>query len=688
MAYFSTDVPAQESLATMPSGMTFAQKARAAELNASKRRQAARETEDEVPELAPVSLGALKFTKRTRGKGFQATTLDELIEEDASSDAALSQLPSSYATRSSTPNNGLVSDQYRGGIKTTDAIITNEGSSGPGLQYSPPRSDYSHDLLQKRSTTSSPLSDNYSQWSADMARQAGYSQYRYGALSSTSAPSHPASRQSSAMSRQAGMQAIRAGNLSLPPRSQADNTLSKAQHSPYGYANRNYTSSEESQIPAGKENCSSPVPSRRDSGVNDQGGSAIDDPFAKQAYLSTYTKGPAHRLAPNPRAAVRMPPAVKGTLDHAYRFPSGSDHSSLGRGAYPQGPPPPSLAGQISKQPVEYAESRALNDPKAACKTHIRDPHPYTGFTAPSSKTEMLMQSLENLKMENDVSTSGRTVLYDPVAQGASRKSSNPSESTVLPSLSARVNHAASMEIPDLHQDLLQRSDPLPPMGQQGDQPTPLEDSGRVDNGTTLNTLPSHEAQEVQLYETGQSGDASLESRVFGKAPTQEEKDAALMAWFNGKNPKHEHLRGILERRSVIGQEMVSTPPQQRTILGPIGSGRNFQQANGSSRPWMSYKADTAAKIRAEQQAANDLMAPVLANMHEHMLNDPNDPFTRYAQPPAWCIDTTPGGNKSLMGEMEWNPPPRVGRDPRYPTTFHEGRPTYFEEVGRSGGRR
>ncbi|KAL9128789.1 MAG: hypothetical protein Q9217_002598 [Psora testacea] len=669
----------------MPSGMTFAQRARAAELNASKRRKAAREAEDEVPELAPITLGALKFTKRNRGKGSQAKTLDELTE-DPPSNAYLSQFSSSHGARSATPQHDQVREQCRRAVHATRATTPTEAALPAHPHYSPPRSDYSNDISHNILTTTQPFSNSYAQWDPEMARRASYGQYRYSTLTSTPASSHHASRQSSAMSRQSGLQGIHAGDLGVAQRPQDDN-FSKAHLAPYAYPMKHGSPPERIQNPAGKENASS-LGNKPDAGpIKTLYDSSMDDPFVNQAYLSAYDKGLARKPALNPRAAVRMPPAVKGTLDCTYRFPSGSDYSAQNRSGYAQ-VPPPSLAGQISKQPVEYAASRALNDPKAANNGHVRDPHPYTGFTAPPSKTEILMQSLENLKMDGDAPNSGRTVLYDPVTQGASRDPSARTESTGLLPTSTRTIPAAGTELPDFHQDLLKLSDPLPPMPQPEDGSVSIEDSSRVENDVTPNPPPGFHAPQSQLHDTDHSVNASLESHVLERLPTQEEKDAAIMAWFTGKDPKHVHMREILECRSVAAQDMVHTPPQQRTILAPIGSGRNGQQSFSSNRGSTARRTDCAATRTAEQQAANDIMAPVLANMHDHMLNDPKDPFTRYSQPPAWCLDTTPGGNKSLMGETEWNPPPRVGRDPRYPTTFHEGRPTYFEEIGRGSGRR
>ena len=61
---------APASLANLTSGTTFAAAARQAELNAARaNKQKAQEAESriEVPDIEPLSLGALKFTKTRRG---------------------------------------------------------------------------------------------------------------------------------------------------------------------------------------------------------------------------------------------------------------------------------------------------------------------------------------------------------------------------------------------------------------------------------------------------------------------------------------------------------------------------------------------------------------------------------------------------------------------------------------------
>ena len=62
--------------------------------------------------------------------------------------------------------------------------------------------------------------------------------------------------------------------------------------------------------------------------------------------------------------------------------------------------------------------------------------------------------------------------------------------------------------------------------------------------------------------------------------------------------------------------------------------------------------------------------------------------FGQYnGQVAEWCIDQGPGGNLSFFDDTWGAPPTRVGRDPRYRPTFHEGRYTVFDEGDRHGAR-
>ena len=161
----------------------------------------------------------------------------------------------------------------------------------------------------------------------------------------------------------------------------------------------------------------------------------MDDPFVAQFQRSgAYTSD--NEMTIPTRANVKMPPAVKGTARHAstgYGPASIVSHMQaaiLRANAHPMNNLP-TLAGQVTKRPEEYAEIRAMNGPRRpsiqttavmppprseqstqnqAGPATPRDPHPYTGFTAPSSKTQLLMQTVGDT-YNTDNSSSGRTVL-------------------------------------------------------------------------------------------------------------------------------------------------------------------------------------------------------------------------------------------------------------------------------------
>ena len=200
MAYHEQKGLTQASLANMPSGMSFAQKARAAELNAARSRRAAKEAEDQVPELAPVSLVAYtKFTKRSRAKG--GKKLDELLtEEDLSSDEHRTR-PSSAQDHTSQPAphgyGKFLQDQA---ANTTHALNVKEPTLPSTLQHSPPTSEQSYSTQPHLPVASQKA--YHQQYNANMSRQTSHGQYPYAGTLSTPASSHQSSRQSSVLSHQ------------------------------------------------------------------------------------------------------------------------------------------------------------------------------------------------------------------------------------------------------------------------------------------------------------------------------------------------------------------------------------------------------------------------------------------------------------------------------------------------------
>ena len=85
------------------------------------------------------------------------------------------------------------------------------------------------------------------------------------------------------------------------------------------------------------------------------------------------------------------------------------------------------------------------------------------------------------------------------------------------------------------------------------------------------------------------------------------------------------------------------------------------------------------------------LLVAALSQLQSYVTGSDTSKHRRFGQYNGqvgeWCLDKGPGGNGSFYGDKWGAPPARVGRDPRYRTTLHEGRYTVFEEKDRRSGR-
>lgn len=161
----------------------------------------------------------------------------------------------------------------------------------------------------------------------------------------------------------------------------------------------------------------------------------------------------------------------------------------------------------------------------------------------------------------------------------------------------------------------------------------------------------------------------------FGK-PVEEAKTATLMR-EKSKQQASSRTRLSLGEGSEPLSATNTTPTKgtdsKEPYMSPIGTGRpHAGRASRSTRP--SFLEDAAMTAL---QHMKDYKEIAQANGH--------DGFTKFGQPPAHAIDYSANGNKSLFG-TEWNPPARVGRDPRHQTTMHDGRPTMFMDPPSASG--
>ena len=530
-----------------------------------------------------------------------------------------------------------------------------------------------------------------------------------------------------------------------------------------------------------------------------------------------------------------MPPAVKGTVAHNPYGQSTRTQTQSGSAAFNADPMSnlPSLAGQVSKRPQDYAESRAMNGPRKTSQSQTviptrqiahgaqahaqaspatRDPHPYTGFTAPSSKTEFLMQTVSDNHNADNMSSSGRTVLYDP---GPSQTTTRKGSLVSTASGAAGGRRPSVLDLTHGHEMQAGYEEPL-------DTSTTIR--GVYRNGNYMlssnygNQSTYATAAHNKALTQGKAGEAEYAAAVdlnSGLTDNEEDAEVELTAeerakrdweWFTAPNPAAVKVKGWIESAypdlaaAATGTSIhassnahLSTPS---SVL-PIGSGRRGQtgasvsstaspskilsereKVKSEREKAISEKEKAKEKMKGEQAAAVALLAPALSNMAIHRDNDHRNPFTQYENPPAWCVDNTetspstltagwrggsgggtagssfisqrvlgsgsaavrmpsvspgrgrmvegggygvesgaggygggtiahphgggtphtgatgarpspggtPGGYKSLLGENQWNPPRRVGRDPRYPVSWLDGRVTRFEDVTGVGG--
>ncbi|MDI1487053.1 MAG: hypothetical protein OHK93_006316 [Ramalina farinacea] len=415
-----------------------------------------------------------------------------------------------------------------------------------------------------------------------------------------------------------------------------------------------------------------------------------------------------------------MPPAVKGTAaDKSSRRPFPTFDPRKPRTPYR------GVAAAAQKPPMPEQHLHGHTDPakRAAPNTiasgHVRDPHPYTGFTASSNKTEMLLQSLDQRLAEEDAS-SKRSVLYDPMTDDYGRGFAQ--SLSIRPESSISAKHASSALRRDgflgglnFQRDLLNKSDPLPPVpnltgrevdsnqiGYSSAQPNQRDDvfgaypTTNAFTTSNMNYLREQQRQRqlqqrqeqeenarfIPAYDTG----FALEELAMTYEPkSQAEQDAEVMAWFTKPYAEGSHVRDMLSKAGAhsVGNRNKYDLDEASDNSTPPLTARYLQTR------WDYTTAAPAAKVAAtlsSPAAGLDLLSPLLANLHTHQLNNFRDcPFTRYTIPPAWCIDTTglPGSKDSFFGEGEeggWNPPKRVGRDKRRVMRVIEGRATYFEE--------
>ncbi|KAL8754901.1 MAG: hypothetical protein Q9199_004012 [Rusavskia elegans] len=359
------------------------------------------------------------------------------------------------------------------------------------------------------------------------------------------------------------------------------------------------------------------------------------------------------------RSNASTPPTVGGTMDYGFRFPT--EHQERRNIPHPPGLPVPS-----SYTAEAYLKQKSLTtsrQPALMVDTHQRDPKPYTNFSRSSddsSKKEKLLQSLqqasERSKAQGDVVSSTRTVLYDPVVRDV-RASTAAHRYTVSQS----------------DDDILKSSEPL----EWKNRP--------VDIYNTV--LPALAAPRFIDGEHAVAADIKFGGQAYDhsnmtKASSAEQRQKEAEAWWSYDGRGQQHLRTWLEsvaedhRKKKAGQDYESMKKSLE------------RQASFPDDRSDSSTITTVPEAVDCRDAVDLLLGPVMVNLRSYTEDSGPVYFNKFTKAPAWAVDGGAEGNKSFFEETWGKPPSRVGRDPRYRPTFHEGRYTVFEPTdGRVSGR-
>lgn len=670
------------SLANNTSGTTFAAKARAAELNAVRSQKAAKEMEvdDEVPLIAPVALGALKFTRpRNRGRVWKALNLEELANQPLEGQETESEHP-----RSPAPLNHEViqatncsSREVGGG----EMSYNNQADSQSLYQQTTQAFPYQDPLIssQPQKLEKSATNHGLGGWNPEMSLarpvgQDGYSQALNGHLTPQPPPRGTSALGHDFHSTQNQDAEIEGRSMSSLPLQQGSKNLeddSRGQPRLNSMEERKLTRL--GVLPALQPTEGGSLPTEK----------YQDDPFTESTQLMRSRLYSPHGInqsyALNGSAAHVLPPMARGIMNNEFRFPQSYQTP---HGVIPQQSIPKIGQGQPNVP---------NNGPRA--NPYPRDPMPYSSFSI-SSKKDLLLRNLQDVvessKTQGNLPISTRTVLYDPVAHDVGKQvQPSPTETAFKRAQadeapSRTSTGTGSLTLPQVGKELLKASDPLP----WTDRPVSIHNSTSPTapqaNFPMLTQLPSTQIIPPGLGYVNPNIWARGSEELLGRHAVEEPQ-----LWRN-----HDSRRGG-EFQARLGQINLDYELSKKAHRPNLASDTNAIEQLAlplkfRSHPHGEFQYQPhplRTKIITPAQVATGSMLPLLNTLTSYVDNTNPGYFNRYARVPEWCIDKSQGANQSFFGSDWGVPPSRVGRDPRYRPTFHEGRYTVFEELDRRGGR-
>ncbi|KAI4250371.1 MAG: hypothetical protein LQ352_005352 [Teloschistes flavicans] len=609
------------TLANMTSGTTFAQKARAAELNAALARRAAKENAETPidPPMTSASPGALKLTKpRNNGKQWKKLNLDE-IPETTPETTQPETYPTS-TTRTSTLSNSDLNRQF---------VFPNLAQSSHPVYHQQVQHVLPNINLQ------SGAAPYYAQ---DYQALATFPQFTNPLLAQNAFLNSEHFGQQMMDYSQMNQMAAQRNPQYLP---------SAAPNQPAEYRPATTHSPEE---------------------IRRHSTTTADDPFVDMPQTAFRQK------FPGPEHYPHQP--LNSSLDSGLKAPipvSSSTNRERKFFAEHQQPrtiqPPPGLTTRAAYLSAASGGQNMVTNRQSALAPDIyqRDPKPYTSFARNPqdiSKNEELLQHLQQVvdvpKAEINTSSSNRTVLYDAVARDISETSGVDAP--------ARSRTGS---------DILQASEPLPWKNR------PVDIYNMAPPASTANYSNGHEqGQATTSRNGGFRGNAHVHQSFIPQEQSIQQRLDETEAWWRHDGRGQEAVRAYLEK-------VAEDHRQQKR-------GRDYESIKKELERQASFRdewSDTSPNTPVPEafttgDITRDLLIPVLANLRSYIDDPAPSYFNKFSKAPAWAIDTGPDGNKSFFGEDWGKPPSRVGRDPRYRPTFHEGRYTVFEpNDGRVSGR-
>lgn len=325
---------------------------------------------------------------------------------------------------------------------------------------------------------------------------------------------------------------------------------------------------------------------------------------------------------------------------------------------------PSTFAGGQQNKIKSTHDQAIVTNAGARGTPYQRDPMPYSSFCM-SSKKDILLQNLhdvvESSKAQGNLPISTRTVLYDPVTRDFPR-SQNPSSQDVFNENATHFYDAAEkFSLPaGGDKELLKGSDALP----WTDRPVNIQDTASsIAFRSGLPTLPRISTANMPPPGLGYGNPGIWSTRPQPQSALRSLEEDEL--WF--------------VRNSEGSQPGQYSATKANETLGAIGDrSTQFEKSPTAFQPMDSTTDGETAKA---------LFQPVFENLVGYLeSSSKSEYFGRYGRVPEWCIDKAHDANQSFFGD--WGvPPSRVGRDPRYRSTFHDGRYTIYEETAFGAGR-